>query len=102
MTSVVTDPHHPDKNLCKQFSASTAIKQNDSLTILSMIIPIQNDAAVEGFVNSILTSENKGNFRVLVPSTDKKSIYVNFRNAQLPQVEIDIPESKAKKLFNNN
>ena len=54
---------------------------------------------VEGFVKSILRSEKKGNYSVLIPSSDKKCIYVNFQSNQLPKVELDIPEIQGQKLF---
>lgn len=89
-------PANKDKNKSKQVSVSPAVIPNDSLNVLSLIVPVHNNSLADGLVKSKREMRKYGNCSVWVPSADRKSIYASFHNQQLPQAGPGITGPKAE------
>ena len=81
-TSLQTDPQNQSSKLTKVFSAYKQLKPNSSVNILSMIIPIQNEALVNEFVKSIRASIKGEKANIIIPG--EKEISVTFVSNGLP------------------
>ena len=84
--AIATDTARINDNINKTYSVSKSINKNDSVVVLSMVIPIRNTSLVQSLINSIRTSEKNGTYDIAIPKDATSFITVKFEPNKIPIV----------------
>lgn len=84
--SILTDPNLPRNAICKAFSVSKSISANDSVNVLSLVIPVRNTSLVNTLISAIKTSESNGTFTILLPQDSVTAKFITFKPGQVPTI----------------
>jgi len=99
--AIATDTARINDKINKTYSVSRAIARNDSVVVLSMVLPIRNTSLVQSLINSIRTSEKNGIYDIAIPKDATSFISVRFEPNKIPTVNLNATTTGVEKTIEN-